>query len=226
MKVLDKITKLLALADSPNEHEAALAMEKAHALLAEHNLTMANVAAHTTSTPLEEIGHDTATSKMGATWVRHLWYATAKLYFCEYFYSRGNHRTYHTVIGSQANSATAIHMAEYLTSAVVKLSNAAGTGTFRSNFRQGCAMRLNARMRDLKAQQENPATTSSSNLPAVYNQSEAAANDYMDEKFNIRKGKSRAVSISNGDGYSAGNKAAEGIGLHTQTTTTKRKELR
>ena len=37
MKVVDKIQKLLALTESSNEHEAALAAEKAHELLAEHN---------------------------------------------------------------------------------------------------------------------------------------------------------------------------------------------
>jgi len=38
-KILDKIQKLLALATSSNEHEAALALQKAQALMAEHNLT-------------------------------------------------------------------------------------------------------------------------------------------------------------------------------------------
>ena len=38
-KVLDKIRKLLALATSQNENEAAAAAEKAQALIAEYNLT-------------------------------------------------------------------------------------------------------------------------------------------------------------------------------------------
>lgn len=38
-KILDKVQKLMALAASSNEHEAAAALSKAQALLAEHNLT-------------------------------------------------------------------------------------------------------------------------------------------------------------------------------------------
>ena len=116
-------------------------------------------------------------------------------------------------------------MAEYLTSTVVRLSNTAGKGTFRSNFRQGCAYRLAARMAEMRRLETAPSTTSSSNLPAIYNQSEAAAQDYMEENFSLNKGKARALKISNGAGYRAGGDAADSVGLHTQTTQTKRKEL-
>lgn len=39
-KLLDRVQKLLALAESDNEHEAALALGKAQALMAEHNITL------------------------------------------------------------------------------------------------------------------------------------------------------------------------------------------
>ena len=41
--LLEKISKLLALTSSPNEHEAALAAEKAAELLAKHNLSVADL---------------------------------------------------------------------------------------------------------------------------------------------------------------------------------------
>lgn len=43
-KILDKLQKLLALSASSNEHEAVLALEKAQALMNEHNLTVQDVA--------------------------------------------------------------------------------------------------------------------------------------------------------------------------------------
>jgi Protein of unknown function (DUF2786) len=43
-KIIDKLQKLLALAGSDNEHEAALAMSKAEALMREHNFSVADVA--------------------------------------------------------------------------------------------------------------------------------------------------------------------------------------
>lgn len=42
-KIIDKIRKLMALAGSPNEHEALLAMEKAQSLIAEHKIAMHEV---------------------------------------------------------------------------------------------------------------------------------------------------------------------------------------
>ncbi len=42
-KLLDKIHKLLALAQSPNEHEAQNAMTKAHELLLRHNLSLSDI---------------------------------------------------------------------------------------------------------------------------------------------------------------------------------------
>lgn len=42
-QVIDKVRKLLALATSPNENEATLAMQKAGELLASHGLSMADV---------------------------------------------------------------------------------------------------------------------------------------------------------------------------------------
>lgn len=49
-KVLERVRKLLALATSSNEHEAAAAMAKAQALMAEHGLTEAKIR-------LSDIGH-------------------------------------------------------------------------------------------------------------------------------------------------------------------------
>lgn len=42
-KIIERVRKLLALATSSNEHEAALAAAHAQRLLAEHNLAMADI---------------------------------------------------------------------------------------------------------------------------------------------------------------------------------------
>ncbi len=52
-KIFDRISKLLALATSPNEHEARLAAEKANELLVRHNLTAQEVR-HQTETKYVE----------------------------------------------------------------------------------------------------------------------------------------------------------------------------
>jgi hypothetical protein len=53
-KIIIKIQKLLALAGSPNEHEAALALSKAQALMEEHNISMEDISAKTETSELVE----------------------------------------------------------------------------------------------------------------------------------------------------------------------------
>lgn len=59
-KIIDKIQKLLALATSPNEHEASLAAEKAHELLIKHNLDLQEINEKTQLDDYEkvEVGDD------------------------------------------------------------------------------------------------------------------------------------------------------------------------
>ncbi len=42
-KIIDKVKKLLALSESPNEHEAKLALQRAQELLQKHNLTTKDI---------------------------------------------------------------------------------------------------------------------------------------------------------------------------------------
>lgn len=53
-RVLDKIKKLLTLAESDNENEAKLAMERANELLIRHNLSMQDVSRQQSTTITEE----------------------------------------------------------------------------------------------------------------------------------------------------------------------------
>ena len=222
IKVFDKIQKLLALTESSNEHEAALAAEKAHELLAEHNLSMAQVeSANKSQKSKEHVGHTSATSNLGARWVRNLWQATARLYFCEYLYNRGNHKTYHTVIGSEANTVTACHMAEYFTQSIVKMSKDSSS---QGSFRTGCALGLVRRINELRrlAQDKSTTATNKSNLPALYEQTQEQLNSYISDTWGeLKNVPSRNFSIADADAYSAGRKAANTIGLNTQTTSTK-----
>jgi hypothetical protein len=225
--VLAKVAKLLALSTSPNEHEAAAAMEKAHSLLADHNLSMSQVKLPGTESA-DPVGHATAESKIGAPWIRAIWQSTAKLYFCDYAYSKGrNHNTNHWVIGTAANSATACQMAHYFTETVIRLSNEAAKthddtfdvskGVFIANFRKGCSNRLAIRMRDKRMEaEETPVTSDGSNLPAIYKDTAAQNQDYMKNELGTKEGKSRAVSVTHNAGYRAGSNAGNSVGLDTQ----------
>src|SRR6516165_6134887 len=85
-KLAERIRKLLALAgNNPSEAEAAIAMERASALLAEHNLTMAEV--ETLGTDDERIEGTHKSERARQTWARSLWGAVADLNFCFHCYT-------------------------------------------------------------------------------------------------------------------------------------------
>src|SRR3979490_353217 len=92
-RLAERIKKLLALAgNNPSEAEAAAALERASAIMAEHNLTMTEVETFGSG---DERVQDQYTSGDDdpQTWARMLWDAVAQLNFCFYsYYSRGRWR--------------------------------------------------------------------------------------------------------------------------------------
>ena len=87
--IVDKIRKLMALSKSSNEHEAALAAQRCQELLAEHNLSMAEIgAAGESKTQVsgkrEKTPHDKSAMYKYQT---ELMEALAKNNFCMYWIS-------------------------------------------------------------------------------------------------------------------------------------------
>lgn len=156
-KIIARVQKLLALAgNNPSEEEASLAMAKAQAILAEHNLSM-DAVQQKAETP-EEL----RVLFRGEPWVRRIFAATASLYFCDYLYSQWHGKTVHMIIGRPHNAAVAQSMAEYLVTTVLKLSRKAARtqredapGRFKVGFREGAADRLWVRMRDMRQATES-----------------------------------------------------------------------
>ena len=78
----EKIKKLLALAESPNEHEAKAALLKARQLMAEHKLMEAEVK-DVEKQVVKEVWTDITCSKRRNPWVVHLSAAIGGNYCCK-----------------------------------------------------------------------------------------------------------------------------------------------
>lgn len=86
--IKDKIAKLLALADSPNEHEAKAALLKARELMAEHKLRPEEIK-KTENVKVINRTIDITCTKMTNTWATRLSAIIAEHYCCKSF---RNHR--------------------------------------------------------------------------------------------------------------------------------------
>ena len=231
-----KIQKLLALATSSNEHEAASAATKAHAMLAEHNLSMASVQA--TDDTSNDMGHNEHSNSDSSKeqWIIQLWSATAKLYFCGYFFCKNpyDQTISHTLVGSPANSAAAASMAKFLTDTVQALSkrnsgpdlfcsdpstkprSVLWLRTFRTGASETICTRLRDRLKELKAgQQSQNDIANANNLPALYKSTEQEVAAYTAQNFNLKSSRPSKARLDPG-AYKAGRSAGTHIGLETQ----------
>ena len=108
-KLLDKIRKLLALGESPNEHEASSAIAKAQELLEKYNLTMAEVGSKEDSEPeLIECQVETDYSD----WQANLYNCVAKSNYCTIIVTPSHNKIH--VIGRYVNVVASIELAQWL----------------------------------------------------------------------------------------------------------------
>jgi Protein of unknown function (DUF2786) len=79
--IIEKIRKLLALANSSNEHEAALAAGHAQRLLSEHNLAMADIETKSPSQQADKV--ETSVAKTLPKWLRNLSSGVCSAFDCQ-----------------------------------------------------------------------------------------------------------------------------------------------
>lgn len=186
--IASKIQKLLKLAgNNPNENEAASAMSKVQELLAQYNLSMADVdatgqAKATSSSPDTETARTKTTSKSSAMYDYQvkLMRAVAEAHFCIYWigsdYSynakTGKYKSTkkHVLVGREANVAVALGVFDYLNGTINRLANAIyipPTNLSKSalSWKEGCACRLSERLAE-KVYEANNAVRKSAPVAA------------------------------------------------------------
>jgi len=115
--VIDKIKKLLALANSCNEHEAALAAAHVQRLLAAHNLAMADITASVRPEKADRVETDVARSL--PKWIRHLSAGVSSAFDCQAIHHPATGKM--IFIGVGADVQVAAYTFTYLDRTVRKL---------------------------------------------------------------------------------------------------------
>ncbi len=116
-KIIDKIRKLLALANSSNEHEAALAASHAQRLLSEHNLAMADIEPDNKPQSADKV--EANVSKTLPKWVRYLSAGVCTAFDCQAIHHPALGKM--TFIGVGADVQIAAYTFAYLDKTVRKL---------------------------------------------------------------------------------------------------------
>ena len=212
--IIEKIKKLLALANSSNEHEAALAASHAQRLLSEHNFAMADIEAAHKPDKADKV--ETTVSKTLPKWMRHLIAGVSTAFDCQAIHHSATGKM--TFIGVGADVQVAAYTFAYLDRTVRKLCSEYMkqhvTSTIPNRHRElmrqsyylGAVSTINARLREQKIQ--TPVTTG-----ALVPVKEGLIRQAMNEIGNLRTVHSRRSYI-NADAYTKGQTDGRQIGIH------------
>jgi len=144
--VKEKIKKLLEMtqANGATEAEAAVAMEKAQKLLADHNLSEAEILGVKIDNNYREQG-----DFLAFAWAKNIAESVGMLYDCRYHTRRSEKKNHFSsvFIGRQGNAETAKLITEFVVKTVLKLSRqaqkeAGADNRFATDFQHGCAARV------------------------------------------------------------------------------------
>jgi len=155
--ILERLRHLFAMAEheTSNEHEAAVALEKAQKLLLEHNLSRASIGTGETA-KASGIGQVEVMEPNGYPWRKHLLHAIAKNNLCSVVVS-DYAKTIH-LFGNQDNVRSVLEMYYWIAEQLIRLSGPAhkaykreggheATRTFNTGFFRGAIVTLNTRLR-------------------------------------------------------------------------------
>lgn len=213
--IVDKIRKTLALANGAgaSEQERETALRMAHALLAKHNLTLADVGDAPQAKAADgsdRVREDLVTT--GRPWSRSVCHSIANLMFCEYVYIQrpGERDAKHCFIGRFENAQTATVLADYVLRSIARESRQHDSPR---SFCNGAAIGLREQVEKLKA---TPEASTGTSLVPLYN-SETATNQLaLRRMFPQVKAKTTALRNRDSDSWGAGVQKGRTIPLNRQ----------
>lgn len=157
-KLLTRISKLLALGNGSSfDGEADTALQKAYALMQEHNISMAQVEGASREAQLGSLDEQVIVGYPAKRWERMLLIAVARLFDCKTFqYSRQDqqNRICNTeyIVGREGNRVTTVLMYNWLrdklrTDAIIR----GGNSSARDAYCLGCVHAIREKVAAIKA---------------------------------------------------------------------------
>lgn len=214
-KIIDRIRKLLAASHSDNEHEAALAAQRAADLMTEYHLTEAELRLENNAKKaepiLEAVTIEGKLQKKRVAWKELIADGVAKSLGCHLYLGKFGP----TVMGRESACAAWSYTCQYLFNEVERLAEeawleecvvAAIAGhtrrKWKNSFRVGCAQSIIMRLYE-GVEQKAPADPSQKALMVLKDDEKEVENVY--QNMSAEWGKASMIGlVSNRTGYKAG----------------------
>ncbi len=218
-KVLDKVKKLLALGESPNESEASLAISKAHELLKQYNLSMSDIKIEQSDIVDEVFITQDGISSWKVGLINHV----AKLNYCELYRSKtlkmdGSYEATFNLVGKQHNTIVCHHMTEYLLATLDRMGKSlSGYGRNAiESYKSGLADTIMTRIQNMMKEDEVESVESS----ALVVQEKANIDQYFEDLKNNGSSLSKYTvpkkDNKDWDLYAKGRREGHHVSLNTQ----------
>lgn len=213
--------KLLAMSESTSEQEAMIATKRLHAMLAKHNISVADLQDQ------EEIGEDNILDT-SRPWKRIVADSIARLYFCS-FYSQNSFKAkkrHYWFVGSDANRTFAMHIFQMIVKIVEKEARIESrklygkeVSGFVNSFWTGAKDRICERCEELMVAGQNGTLEDEdgNTLPALlstYERIEIDLNNWLDKQYGTSLSTSTArTRATNQLGFSKGQETGNKVQL-------------
>jgi hypothetical protein len=206
--VIEKVKRLLALAKSDNEHEAANAMAMAQRLIQQHRLSVAELEAETgNATEQPEIHQETPviSGKRIPKWKVRLFLALARHNGCSHFHHgrRGADKHY-VLVGRSSDVENVRFLFAYASSELTRISDlqCGGHGrSYRDSWYHGAVSGIDEQ---LKRAAESERATATSRALMVLDGRRSEAEALMNKSFDIKTTKVRTRGNMDWGAYRAG----------------------
>lgn len=231
--LIEKVQKLLALAESSNEHEATLAAEKAQELMLRYGIELAHIAALAD----KEVG--IGSNRIGCRidpWRRALARAVAVANGCDMVYT-GLPRKWtgdFTFWGPRDTLPGVVTLYQYLEAQLVVISrleavkvshaSAARSMQWRRSFLVGAVSRISARLESRARKVEQESAVNSQALVVIRDSVESAMRADARARGMVLTSK-RTKSHVHPGAYAAGQEAGDGVDLRDPKLTGGRSQL-
>lgn len=227
-RILDKIAKVLALANDERGDQTTreTAMRQAYALLAKHNLSLADIDGRQPGGPGQE-RVEVAFKNIIYPWARHLAQAISQLFFTKYLYVQGAGKsaTYY-FIGRQDNALTAQYITEYVIKSVFaeqrrlfRSTTNAQARSFATGVAQVVAHRCFVMRREAEAESAAPSTGRALVLASLYTREQEENDAFVKAMYgDVNTAKDRSKEATDRAAYHAGREHGRAVNLSRQVT--------
>jgi hypothetical protein len=234
-KVLEKVRKLLAMAnhERSNEQEAATAARQAAYILKKHNLSIVDITPEQAKSDVIRATEDNMkwTAKKCPAWVSGLAVTIANTFDAKVVYAQTNKQDGHvrspqfnfSFIGFEVDAIVSKDMFKYLYDTIVRLSDdwakdqvvpKGKMRTFKISYRTGMADRLISRFLEIQREKKEEEAVTTSNCTGLVVVKEKAINDFLGYK--VSYGTRKRTLNKNATAYSYGYTKGGAVSLNKQ----------